>query len=216
MLICLAGKFFTYCCPYEHYWTCTGWMFEGWKYTRETCSRKMCSACLPIGKGYFSAGFDHILQRFVNFSSDPVFKVMRCRCDSASVSCFAGPDNVQAAQKFITGLDARRISKLSEHRYISVLWWHISLTFVVCLQLFVPGDLFFFFFFFTDFTCLLHLKCSDDSEGEDDSASGWMSCFVTVDLCPSQEWNYRKYGDKCGYTEIIHSPGYPIFLTWVL
>lgn len=145
MLICLAGKFFTYCSPYEHYWTCTGWMFEGWKYTRETCSRKMCSACLPIGKGYFSAWFDHIPQRLVNFSSDPVFKVMRCRCDSASVSCFAGPDNVQAAQKFITGLDARRISKLSEHRYISVLWWHISLTFVVCLQLFVPGDSVFFF-----------------------------------------------------------------------
>ncbi|KAL6179064.1 hypothetical protein ACLB2K_050580 [Fragaria x ananassa] len=46
----------------------------------------------------------------------------------AALAYMRGPDNVQAAQKFITGLDARRISKLSEH--------------------------------------------SDDSEGEDDSASG--------------------------------------------
>lgn len=30
---------------------------------------------------------------------------------------FAGTENVQAAQKFITGLDARRIAKLPEHRW---------------------------------------------------------------------------------------------------
>lgn len=31
---------------------------------------------------------------------------------------FVGSENVQAAQKFITGLDARRIAKFPEHRYI--------------------------------------------------------------------------------------------------
>lgn len=29
---------------------------------------------------------------------------------------FTGTENVQAAQKYITGLDARRIAKLPEHR----------------------------------------------------------------------------------------------------
>jgi len=31
---------------------------------------------------------------------------------------FPGSENVQAAQKYITGLDARRLSKFPEYRYV--------------------------------------------------------------------------------------------------
>lgn len=34
----------------------------------------------------------------------------------------AGAEYVQAAQKFITGLDARRLSKFSEYRYFSIFF----------------------------------------------------------------------------------------------
>jgi len=32
---------------------------------------------------------------------------------------FPGSENVQAAQKYITGLDARRLSKFPEYRYVN-------------------------------------------------------------------------------------------------
>ena len=44
---------------------------------------------------------------------------------------FVGTENVQAAQKYITGLDARRISKFPEHRYPKLLLQKISCTSLV-------------------------------------------------------------------------------------
>lgn len=35
-----------------------------------------------------------------------------------------GAENVQAAQKYITGLDARRLSKLPEQRYFIFITFH--------------------------------------------------------------------------------------------
>jgi hypothetical protein len=43
---------------------------------------------------------------------------MKCLLEKSYLS--AGNENVQAAQKYITGLDARRISKQSDLRYIFV------------------------------------------------------------------------------------------------
>ncbi|TQD88948.1 hypothetical protein C1H46_025540 [Malus baccata] len=40
------------------------------------------------------------------------------RCALHAFQLSKGPENIQAAQKFITGLDARRMSKLPENRYI--------------------------------------------------------------------------------------------------
>jgi len=34
---------------------------------------------------------------------------------------FSGSENVQAAQKYITGLDARRLSKFPEFRYVYII-----------------------------------------------------------------------------------------------
>lgn len=75
-----------------------------------------------LSKGTFSAWFVYctaetckVFQWSSSWSKE--MQLWQCFC-----WCFAGPENVQAAQKFITGLDARRISKFPEHRYISVLW----------------------------------------------------------------------------------------------
>ena len=43
---------------------------------------------------------------------------------------FPGTENVQGAQKFITGLDARRLSKYPELRYIA------SITYCIYIHLF--------------------------------------------------------------------------------
>lgn len=50
---CIAGKSINHFGPYFCYRPLPCWVFEGWKYSSETCCRKMCSACLPIDKGYF-------------------------------------------------------------------------------------------------------------------------------------------------------------------
>jgi len=46
---------------------------------------------------------------------------------------FPGTENVQGAQKFITGLDARRLSKYPELRYIA------SITYCIYIHLFKSG-----------------------------------------------------------------------------
>ncbi|KAL6142934.1 hypothetical protein ACLB2K_061209 [Fragaria x ananassa] len=95
--------------------------------------RKALSALKAVSKESSSPIAAHMniigpaLAECLKDGSTPV-RLAAERCTLHAFQLAKGPDNVQAAQKFITGLDARRISKLSEH--------------------------------------------SDDSEGEDDSASG--------------------------------------------
>lgn len=52
-VFCYAGQSWCHCHPCFKIWPCTGWLFEGWKHTRETCCREMCPACLSIGKRYY-------------------------------------------------------------------------------------------------------------------------------------------------------------------
>ena len=74
---------------------------------------------------------------------------------------FVGTENVQAAQKYITGLDARRISKFPEHRYPKLL-----LQTITCISL-ILADAKVFMFVFTSLSivsnryilsCLLNMK----------------------------------------------------------
>ncbi|KAF2306959.1 hypothetical protein GH714_022778 [Hevea brasiliensis] len=53
-------------------------------------------------------------------SSTPV-RLAAERCALHTFQLTKGAENVQAAQKFITGLDARRLSKFPEHRHVSSL-----------------------------------------------------------------------------------------------
>ena len=153
--------------------------------------------CMPSNwqRVLFLLDLYHVLQRLVNFSSDPVIEVMRCRCDSASVSCFTGPENVQAAQKFITGLDARRISKLSEHRYILVLWTYLSYI-CDCYHHFVPVDIWFPFSLASRVCCIWNAVMIVKVRMIRQVAENELLCDQWI--LPSQKWNYRKYRDKCG------------------
>lgn len=45
---------------------------------------------------------------------------------------FLGSENIQAAQKFITGLEARRLSKLPEQRYLVVIKFNLYMFFRKC------------------------------------------------------------------------------------
>ena len=74
---------------------------------------------------------------------------------------FVGTENVQAAQKYITGLDARRISIFPESRYLKLLLQTIAYTSLVL------ADAKVFMFVFTSLSivsnqyilsCLLNMK----------------------------------------------------------
>jgi len=51
----------------------------------------------------------------------PIFGIHICFLHSYIVLGFPGSENVQAVQKYITGLDARRLSKFPEFRYLYYL-----------------------------------------------------------------------------------------------
>ncbi|XP_050384454.1 protein ILITYHIA [Argentina anserina] len=82
--------------------------------------RKALSALKAVSKESSSPIVAHMniigpaLAECLKDGSTPV-RLAAERCALHAFQLTKGPENVQAAQKFITGLDARRISKLSEH-----------------------------------------------------------------------------------------------------
>lgn len=99
-----TGKSFNYNSQYLSCGPCSGGVFEGRKQPSQTCCRTLFASRLPVDQRY-------LLLHIMFVSVDSIFPILK-----VLLWC-AAPENVQAAQKYITGLDARRISKLPEQRY---------------------------------------------------------------------------------------------------
>ncbi|CAK9164333.1 unnamed protein product [Ilex paraguariensis] len=79
--------------------------------------------------------FGPVLSECLKDGNTPV-RLAAERCVQHVFHLTKGAENIQAAQKFITGLDARRISKLPEHRYVST---HFVLFLILHIQLNIIG-----------------------------------------------------------------------------
>nr|XP_027089601.1 protein ILITYHIA [Coffea arabica] len=81
---------------------------------RSLCSLKAVAKANPAALMIHAATYGPVLAECLRDGNTPV-RLAAERCALHAFQLARGAENIQAAQKFITGLDARRISKLSEN-----------------------------------------------------------------------------------------------------
>lgn len=81
---------------------------------RSLCSLKAVAKANPAALTIHAATYGLVLAECLRDGNTPV-RLAAERCALHAFQLARGAENIQAAQKFITGLDARRISKLSEN-----------------------------------------------------------------------------------------------------
>nr|GME12947.1 eIF-2-alpha kinase activator GCN1 isoform X20 [Ipomoea batatas] len=85
---------------------------------RALSSLKMAAKSNPSAVMIHVSKYGPVLAECMKDASTPV-RVAAERCALHAFQLTKSADNVQAAQKFITGLDARRIAKLPEYSDVS-------------------------------------------------------------------------------------------------